>query len=163
MHRYTSSACLVLYLFRLVPPKFYFPFAKAFDDLQLSAYSRFNHVDITSHSQASRQLTLRLRDGGHGFTSLQRLAHASYAASIIESSTLRIQDPEHPSYEFYRRNARRAMHYEATRPNPNLLPDGYIPHFSPLGCIAAEALFAGPERPFRYLYQELHSFSERCF
>lgn len=81
LHRLSASSCKVQHAFQLTPPDISMSLAKEFDKCQMEFYSSINSVPLTRSS--IRQIHLPFRYGGHGFTSLRRTVHASYAASLI--------------------------------------------------------------------------------
>ena len=126
MHRVTGSVCKVEHVFRLTPPAVSLPLAVRFDDLQRDAYSRVNDVPL-SHSM-STQIGLPLRLGVYGFTPLTPFVHASYAASLFESATIRVQGPANPSIYFYRNLSRRHLVRVFAPINPEISHAGCAIH-----------------------------------
>ena len=104
LHRMCASACRVQHLFRLIPPRFSMPFAKAFEETQHQYYSKMNDVPLST--SATTQTSLPFRLGVHGFIAMHPLVNASYASSIITSAPHRLQVQDDSHLTHYRRSAR---------------------------------------------------------
>ena len=152
LHRMCGSACKAQHLFRLVPSDVSLPYAEQFDKDQLAAYSRLNNIQLTPSAIAQLR---PFRKGGHGFTPIAPLIHASYSATLIEAAPIRVPHPQYPSTDRYIRMARSTLKIfvrnlpEQSQPRGfalrQNLPDGLC-HFEP------QALAERPERTNQMLF-----------
>ena len=166
LHRVTASVCRLHNLFRHLPPKFFLPFACQFDNAQIQAYSRFNHVPPSESVIAQVRLPFRL--GGHGLTAMTPLVNAAHAASLIESAPVRLSGPEYPSVHLYRRMARLSLRRMILNLPASLRPPALkymlpLVHDYNLGSFEPETLAERPERIHKYLFQVIHQAAADCY
>lgn len=83
-----SPTCREHNPFRNISPPSSLQYAKQLNEDHLNAYAHIN--DISFSFLVRNQLDLHFRYGGHGFTAMSPLLHASYDASLIPSAPHRL-------------------------------------------------------------------------
>lgn len=135
-----------------------------------STKARWVHIpdSTTSFSpgQSKAQIKLPLRHGGHGFTPIAALVHASFAASLVESAAIRASNAPHQTVQQYYKQARRSIKTFTNTLHPKFHREGVsmAEHkIVSLGQFEPQALAERPERTHKVLFQAYSDAAAHCY